>query len=110
MSQDGGPLGDATRRRHLRVRGPFEGTWVSALPVQINIHDLGGGGCLIESFHEPSPGRRIEITIDLPFHGLVQVTGEVLYTHMNYGFAVRFVDVPIDVQQRIDDVVARLSR
>jgi hypothetical protein len=93
----------------LRVSGPFEGRRLSAFPVPISIHDLSVGGCLIESFHEQPPGRRMTLEIDLPFVGLLSVEGESLYTREGYG-AVKFVDVPDETRVKLEEVVSRLSR
>ena len=96
-------------RQHLRVSGPFEGRRLSALPVPIRIHDLSVGGCLIESFHEQPPGRRMALEIDLPFVGLLTVEGESLYIREGYGFAVKFVALPDEVRIKLEEVVRRLS-
>ena len=99
---------DATQRRHARVSGPFEGRRVSALPVQIRIHDLSVGGCLIESFHEQPPGRQMTLEIDLPVVGCVTVQAESLYTREGYGFAVKFVDLPDETRKKLEDTVEGL--
>jgi hypothetical protein len=96
-------------RRHLRVPGPFEGRRLSALPVPIRIHDLSVGGCLIESFHEQPPGRRMTLEIDLPFVGLLAIEGESLYTREGYGFAVKFLDLTDETRAKLEEVVRRLS-
>lgn len=102
------PPGRAARR-HERVAGPFEGRWVAALSVPLRIHDLSAGGCLIEAHHEPSTGSRLTIEIDLPVEGEIQVRAEVVYTRPDYGFAVRFVDVPQELSERLDQVVKHIQ-
>jgi len=99
---------EPTKRRHERVSGPFEGRRVSALTVPIRIHDLSVGGCLIESFHEQPPGRRMTLEIDLPVIGWLTVEAESLYTREGYGFAVKFVDLPDETRAKLEDAVGRL--
>ena len=96
-------------RQHPRVAGPFEGWWVSALPVPVHIHDLSAGGCLIQSYHEQPPGHRLTLEIELPFHGRVVLEAETVSVREGYGFAVRFVDMPPDVRVKLNDVVLRLK-
>jgi len=96
--------GDGQGRRHTtRVRGPFLGRRRGALNTEITIHDLGVGGCLVESYHQVAPGRRMRLDIDLPEDGTITVEAEALYDRTDYGFAVKFVGVP-------DATVAVLER
>ena len=96
-------------RQHPRVPGPFEGWWITALPVPVHIHDLSVGGCLIQSYHDQPPGRRLTLEIDLPFHGRVTLEAETVTTREGYGFAVRFVNMPSDLRVKLNDVVLRLK-
>ena len=109
--EDTSPLHISTSertRRHVRIAGPFEGWWVRTLPVPVHIHDLSAGGCLVQSYHEDLPGRRLALEIDLPFHGRVSLEAETVSVRERYGFAVRFVDVPPEVRVKLNDVVLRL--
>jgi PilZ domain len=108
MSNASGIVGDDPRRQFRRVPGPFEGRRLGALTVDVNIHDLSTGGCLIQSFHEVAVGRRMQLEIDLPVEGAVQVSAECVNTRPEYGFAVKFVDVLDDTRQKIARVVERL--
>ena len=78
------------------------------MPVDIQIHGLSIGGCLIQSFHEEPGGRRIKIAIDLPYEGWVNLQAETLYRRVDYGFAVKWVDIPPDVHAKLESVIHRL--
>jgi len=108
MSATSGVQGDDPRRKSRRVPGPFEGRRLGALTVDLNIHDLSVGGCLIQSFHEVPVGRRMTLEIDLPVEGTVQLAAESVNTRPDYGFAVKFIDVPEETQQKLARVVQRL--
>jgi len=53
-------------------------------------------------------GRRMTLEIDLPVEGTVQLAAESVNTRPDYGFAVRFIDVPEQTQQKLARVVQRL--
>jgi hypothetical protein len=72
------------------------------------IYDLSTGGCLVQAEHEVRTGSRFTLELHLPHEGLIQVQAEVLYTRPNYGFAVKFVNVPPDTQATLERVVTRL--
>ena len=101
---------DLSDRRYRRVPGPFEGWWLEALPIAVDVRDLSAGGCLIQCYHEPTPGSRVRLELDVPFMGPVTVTGEVLYVRAGHGFAVRFVDLAPALRVTLDDVSTRLLR
>jgi hypothetical protein len=96
------------RRKDLRVPGPFEGRWVGALTVPVHIHDLSMGGCLIQAYHEQVPGRRFTLEIELPYHGWLRVQAESLYVREGYGFAARFIDLPDQATEILENVIWRL--
>lgn len=97
------------RRQAARVRGPFLGRRRGALTTEITIHDLGVGGCLIESYHQVAPGRRMRLDIDLPDDGTITVEAEALYDRTDYGFAVKFVSVPEPTQAVLERAIERLQ-
>jgi len=68
--------GAASRRDSNRVPGPFQGRRLGALNVDIHIHDLSVGGCLIQSFHEVPVGRQMQLEIELPEEGTVKLNAE----------------------------------
>ena len=98
----------ASRRESPRVAGPFDGRRVGALTTPLRIHDLSAGGCLIESHHEVTSGRRLTLQIDLPGEGWITLQSETLYMRENYGFAVKFIDVDEGNRARISRTIERL--
>ncbi len=95
----GGTAGKPSDRRAPRVAGPFEGRRLGALELPLRIYDLSLGGCLIESYHEVTVGRRIDIEIELPVEGWITLQAEILYLREDFGFAVKFVTM--DEQTRV---------
>ena len=95
----GGAASKPPGRRPPRVAGPFDGRRLGALDLPLRIYDLSIGGCLIESFHEVTVGRRIDIEIELPIEGWITLQAEILYLRENFGFAVKFV--AMDEQTRV---------
>jgi PilZ domain len=108
MSKTQGDKHAVSRRSNQRVPGPFEGRRLGALSVDIRIHDLSVGGCLIQSFHDVPIGRRMTLEIDLPEEGTVKLDAESVNTRPDYGFAVKFVDVSADARQTLERVIERL--
>src|SRR5262245_13444945 len=107
MSPSSRPKGQSRRNTH-RVPGPFTGRRLGALNVDVHIHDLSVGGCLIQSFHDVPIGRKMKLEIDLPHEGAVQLSAESVNTRTDYGFAVKFVDVPDEARQKLTRVIERL--
>lgn len=95
----GGTASNPPGRRAPRVAGPFDGRRLGALDFPLRIYDLSLGGCLIESYHEGTVGRRIDIEIELPVEGWITLEAEILYVRENFGFAVKFVTM--DEQTRV---------
>jgi hypothetical protein len=98
----------ADQRRYPRVPGPFTGKRIGTLNVPINIYDLSCGGCLVESYHQESVGRRVTLEVDLPDEGAVILDGEVRDNREGYGYAVQFVDVPVETRARLEQAIERL--
>ena len=105
---DGPEVTAKERRRNGRVRGPFDGRWRAALPVPLRIHDLSIGGCLIQSLYEVKLGKRIQLDLELPYEGWISLEAETLYIRTEYGFAVKFVDVPEETTAVLERVIQRL--
>jgi hypothetical protein len=99
----------ANRRQHVRVPGPFDGCRISVLPIPVLIYDLSPGGCFVNSLNEQQPGIRVVLEIELPGEGRIKVTGETLYAKPDFGYAVRFVDMPPDLAARIEVSLRRLN-
>jgi hypothetical protein len=88
-----------------RVAGPFEGRRVDLLTTPLRIHDLSRSGCLIQWYHEQTPGRRFTLEVELPEAGWVRLEAEPVYNRSDYGFAVKFVDVPPETLATLDKVI-----
>ena len=84
------------RRAHPRVRGPFEGFWDGAGRQDGRIVDLSVSGCFIESIPLPKVGQTVTVSIAIS-GGQINLPAEVVYAEMAHGFAVRFVDTPVEV-------------
>ena len=96
--------GARSRRRYVRVTGPFEGL----LDDPVLVYDLNLGGCFVNSSQEPQSGATVVLKISLPQEGWITVSGEALYRHQ-HGFAVRFHDLDPDTASRIARTVEALS-
>ena len=101
--------GVANRRQHARVSGPFDGWRISVLPIPVQIYNLSPGGCFVNSLSEQMPGIRVVLEIELPGEGRIKLAGETLYAKPDFGYAVRFVDVPSDLAARIETALRRLN-
>ncbi len=102
------------QRVHPRVPGGFHGNWyrapkVSALDAGDGIvGNLSVGGCFLEA-REPLPsGARIRLHLDLPLTGWTWLSSQVLHTHPNRGFGVRFVDLMTRDQETLARAVEHL--
>jgi PilZ domain len=84
------------RRAHPRVKGPFEGFWDGAGTQAGRIVDLSVSGCFIQSVTLPKAGQIVTVSIAIS-GGQINLPAEVLYAESNKGFAVRFVDTPVEV-------------
>jgi PilZ domain len=102
--------GSVNRREHVRVPGPFDGWRISVLPIPVLIYDLSPGGCFVNSLNEQKPGIRVVLEIELPGEGRIKVTGETLYAKPDFGYAVRFVDMPPDLAARIEAALRRINQ
>ena len=103
--QPKGSRGGVENRLDPRVPGPFEGHRVDLLTTRLRIHDLSRSGCLIEWYHEQTPGRRFTLEVELPEAGWIRLEAEPVYNRNDYGFAVKFVDVPPETQATLDRVI-----
>ena len=84
------------RRAHPRVRGPFEGFWDGAGRQDGRIVDLSVSGCFMESVALPKVGQIVTVSIAIS-GGQINLPAEVVYAQATHGFAVRFVDTPVEV-------------
>jgi PilZ domain-containing protein len=104
------PGDPSDRRQHLRVDGPFDGLRLGAIETPVIIRDLSEGGCFVDSLIDASPGRRLSIGLLVPGEDWITTTGEVIRGQQDFGFAVRFVNMPDDVRRRVARIVASRSR
>lgn len=99
----------ANRRQHVRIPGPFDGWRISVLPIPVQIYDLSPGGCFVNSLNEQKPGMNVVLEIELPGEGRIKVKGETLYAKPDFGYAVRFVEMPAELSARIESALRRLN-
>ena len=57
------------------------------------VANLSVGGCFLEARQPPPSGDRVRLHLDLPLTGWTWLSSQVLHTHPNRGFGVRFVDL-----------------
>ena len=100
--------GGIENRLDPRVPGPFEGHRVDLLTTPLRIHDLSRSGCLVQWYHEQTPGRRFTLEVNLPEVGWLRLEAEPVYNRSDYGFAVKFVDVPPETLVKLDRAIALL--
>ena len=87
------------RRSSLRIVGPFEAMRTGGQRLELS--NLSEGGCFVNSFEKPIPGRRWTLRIELPIEGWIAVTAETLYTRTGYGYGVKFVDINPEDRARL---------
>jgi len=97
------------RRQHARVSGPFDGWRISVLAIPVQIYNLSPGGCFVNSLSEQKPGIRVVLEVELPGEGRIKLAGETLYAKPDFGYAVRFVDMPAELAARIEAALRRLG-
>ncbi len=115
--EGGGPAAEASeddiepsRRRHLRVAGPFDGYRVDLLETPVRIYDLSEGGCFVNSLHDTTTkGQRFGLKILLPSEGWITVEAETIYNRPEFGFAVRFDKLPEHTRARLERALKKLQ-
>ena len=79
------------RRRHARVRGPFEGHWHGGSgATECRISDVSLGGCFVETVVQPTKGESTSLTIIFAPDQTLTLAGHVVYAEAGLGFAVQF--------------------
>lgn len=89
------------RRAAERVPGPFDGWRVGILETPVRIFDISLGGCFVHAMHEQERGVVVMLKIQLPEEGWIELKAETLYRRPGFGFAVKFIDTPPEVQARL---------
>ena len=104
------------QRVHARVPGGFHGNWRRAWRPGASVAgdgivaNLSVGGCFLEA-REPLPsGARVRLNLDLPLAVWTWLSSQVVHTHPNRGFGVRFVDLTPGDQEALARAVEHLSQ
>jgi PilZ domain len=106
---DGGaspPIEGRERRRHVRVRGRFDGRRLGAISMALAIRDLSLEGCFVDSLNDEESGRQFTMEVLLPDEGRITVRAEVVCNRPGFGFAVRFIETSEDARSRLARAVA----
>ncbi|MCC7034119.1 MAG: PilZ domain-containing protein [Acidobacteria bacterium] len=98
------------RRESERVPGPFDAWRVGSLETPVRIYDLSLGGCFVHAMHEQERGVIVRLKLDLPGAGRVELKAETLYRRPGFGFAVRFIDVPVEMAERLERGLEAIQR
>jgi c-di-GMP-binding flagellar brake protein YcgR len=77
--------------------------------MQVRIHDLSLGGCLIEAPVMVQIGRRIRLHIRLPGNGWLSFEAESVRVQDRVTFAVKFRDVSETKKRRLQQVIDHLG-
>ncbi len=104
------------QRVHARVPGGFYGNWHRAgrpgtsVAGEGVVANLSVGGCFLEA-REPLPsGTQVRLNLDLPLAGWTWLSSQVVHTHPNRGFGVRFADPTPHDQEALARAVEHLSQ
>ena len=87
-------------RRYDRVVGPFDARHADRPDAPLLVYDLSVGGCFVNSMREQPDGSTFVLRIALPHEGWITLNVETLH-HLQFGFAVRFLNVDADTTSRI---------
>jgi hypothetical protein len=97
------------QRRFQRVRGPFDGYLVRSVDMAVKVYDLNEGGCFVGTLDDPPDDREsIVVRVDVPHEGWMYLQGDVLYARPEFGFAVRFKDMPQSTRLALNRGLTRL--
>jgi hypothetical protein len=90
-----------SKRRYVRVHGPFDADHLDAQQTPVLIYDLNLGGGFVSFGEDREPaGATLRLKIDLPREGPIIVNAEMVYRDTK-GVAVRFVDLDRDSASRL---------
>lgn len=99
------------RRRAERVRVNLDVVFADQTRQRKGtISDISVSGCFILAAGEAATAEPITVTIQLPSKKTVTLTGEVVYSTPEIGFAIRFKELPASSQSFIEKLVKRFSR
>ncbi len=74
------------------------------------VGNLSVGGCFLEARESLPLGARVRLQLDLPLAGWTWLTSQVVHTHPNRGFGMRFVDPTPRDQEALARAVEHLSQ
>ncbi len=74
------------------------------------VGNLSVDGCFLEARDSLPPGARVRLQLDLPLAGWTWLSSQVVHTHPNRGFGMRFVDLTTRDQEALARAVEHLSQ
>ena len=86
----------AERRVAERAPGPLDGFTTGQRSIRIGV--LSVTGCFVETKEVAVVGQHVELKIQIPNWGLLDLEGEVAYTSSPIGFAVWFINLRPDTE------------
>ena len=100
-------MSDRDRRRDKRWDVCLDAVWDGCTA---RVTDLSEGGCYIDSLNQPNVGDILNLKLQLPNGGWLELTGEVAHQTPPLGFGLRFVELT-DVQLiNLRSLIAHLNR
>ncbi len=72
------------------------------------VGNLSVGGCFLEARESLPLGARVPLQLDLPLVGWTWLSAQVVHTHPNRGFGLRFVDPTPRDQEALTRAVEHL--
>lgn len=99
------------RRRAERVRVNLDVVFADRTQQHKGtISDISISGCFILAASEAATAEPITVTIQLPSKKTVTLTGEVVYSTPEIGFAIHFKELPASGLSFIEKLVKRFSQ
>ncbi len=74
------------------------------------VGNLSVGGCFLEAPEALPLGARVRLELDLPLAGWTWLSSQVVHTHPNRGFGMRFVDPTPRDQEALARAVEHFSQ
>ncbi len=74
------------------------------------VGNLSVGGCFLEAREALPPGARVQLQLNLPLAGWTWLSSQVVHTHPNRGFGMRFVDPTPRDQEALARAVEHVSQ
>ena len=94
------------RRKHDRVPALIDLAWEGASSkYEARTSDISISGCYIDTIAQVVIGELIKFKLRLPAGDWIELHGEVVYSHPNMGFGVRFTDISDSDRKRLEWLV-----